>query len=100
MRHVPIRRYPTSAFDLSVLTESRQPIGKIEAALTTFGGDDLVLIEFLREYSGAPLPPNAKSVSFRITVGAPDRTLSSEEVGTVRSRIIEAMRGLGYDLRV
>jgi hypothetical protein len=39
-------------------------------------------------------------VSFRLTVGAADHTLSSEEVGAIRGRIIEAMRQAGYELRV
>jgi hypothetical protein len=33
-------------------------------------------------------------------VGAPDRTLSAEEVGLVRSRIIDGMRSAGYELRL
>jgi hypothetical protein len=33
-------------------------------------------------------------------VGSPERTLSSEEVGEIRARIIEGMRELGYELRV
>jgi len=35
-----------------------------------------------------------------LTVGAADHTLSLEEAGAVRSRIIEGMRNLGYELRV
>ena len=46
------------------------------------------------------MPEGTKSVSYRVTIAAPDRTLSSDEVGVVRSRIIEGMRQLGYDLRV
>ena len=41
-----------------------------------------------------------KSVSFRLTLGSPERTLSSEEVGEIRGRIIEGMRERGYELRV
>jgi phenylalanyl-tRNA synthetase beta subunit len=41
-----------------------------------------------------------RSVSFRMTVGAQDRTLSSDEVGAVRNRIIDGMRAQGYELRV
>ena len=47
-----------------------------------------------------PLAPGQKSVSFRLTAGSPERTLSSEEVGAVRERIIDGMRGLGYELRL
>jgi phenylalanyl-tRNA synthetase beta subunit len=35
-----------------------------------------------------------------LTVGANDRTLSSEEVAAVRDRVIEAVRQAGYELRV
>lgn len=99
-RYVPIRRFPTSAFDLSVVTEIRRPVGEVEKALRSLAGTELVAMEFLRQYTGAPLAENEKSVSFRLTIGAADRTLSSEEVGAVRGRIIEGMRGRGYDLRV
>ncbi len=65
-----------------------------------FAGDLLESIEYVRQYSGPPLPENTKSVSFRLTVGSSERTLSSDEVGAVRARIIDNMRGLGYELRV
>jgi phenylalanyl-tRNA synthetase beta chain len=99
-RYTPIRRFPTSAFDLSVIVDLRRPVGRLQLELTALGGADLLAIEFVREYTGAPLAGNTKSASFRLTVGAPDRTLSSEEVGAIRTRIIEGMRGQGYDLRV
>jgi len=35
-----------------------------------------------------------------LTAGSPERTLSSEEVGAIRARLIEGMRAQGYDLRV
>ncbi|MFB3777421.1 MAG: phenylalanine--tRNA ligase subunit beta [Bryobacteraceae bacterium] len=99
-RYVPIRRYPSSAFDLSVVTTPRELVGVVQKKLSACGGSDLVSIEFLREYSGPPLPEGAKSVSFRLTVAADDRTLSSNEVSAIRARIIDAMRNEGYDLRV
>ena len=57
-------------------------------------------IGFVRVYTGAPLPEDRKSVSYRLTVAAPDRTLSSDEVAAIRNRVIEAMRAGGYELRV
>jgi phenylalanyl-tRNA synthetase beta chain len=99
-RYRQLRRYPTSAFDLSVVASLRQPAGEIEKLLNTAAGDDLVEIEFVRQYIGAPLPGDRKSVSYRLTVGAPDRTLSSDELAAIRSRVIEAMRSAGYELRV
>jgi phenylalanyl-tRNA synthetase beta chain len=83
-----------------VITGLRRPVGELERQLAELAGSDLLGLEFVRQYSGAPLPPGTKSVSFRLTVGAPDRTLSSDEVGAVRGRIIDGMRRQGYDLRV
>ena len=53
--------------------------------MASFAGPLLESIEFVRQYSGPPLPEGAKSVSFRLTVGSPERTLSSEEVGEIRA---------------
>jgi phenylalanyl-tRNA synthetase beta chain len=100
IKYKPLRRFPTSAFDLSVITGLRTLVGDIDAGLREFAGSDLVAMEFQRQYSGPPLEAGQKSVSFRLTVGAPDRTLSSAEVAAVRDRIIEGMRGRGFELRV
>jgi phenylalanyl-tRNA synthetase beta chain len=100
LKYTPVRRYPSSAFDLSVVTGMREPAGKLRASLSPLAGPLLESIVFLRQYSGPPLEAGQKSVSFRLTVGSPERTLSSDEVGRIRDRIIEGMRTLGYDLRV
>jgi phenylalanyl-tRNA synthetase beta chain len=93
----PLRRFPTSAFDLSVIAPKRALIGKIEAQLRNLAGDALVSIAFLRDFT---LPDESRSISFRLTVGAADRTLSSEDVAVIRNRIIDGMREAGYDLKV
>jgi len=99
-RYTPIRRYPTSAFDLSVIAGPRELVGDLRNKVQSFAGPLVESIEFLRQYSGPPLEAGQKSVSFRLTAGAPDRTLSSEETTAIRARIIDGMRALGYDLRV
>ncbi|MGP8245437.1 MAG: phenylalanine--tRNA ligase subunit beta [Bryobacteraceae bacterium] len=100
VKYAPIRRYPSSAFDLSVIAGEREYAAALEASLRRFAGPLVESIEFLRVYSGKPLPQGRKSVSYRLTLGAPDRTLESEEIGAIRAGIINGMRGLGYELRV
>jgi phenylalanyl-tRNA synthetase beta chain len=100
VKYTPIRRYPSSAFDLSVLAGERELAGHLEAKVAGFVGPLLESCRFVRQYSGAPLPEGRKSVSFRVTVGSAERTLSSDEVSEIRSRIIEGMQQAGYDLRV
>jgi phenylalanyl-tRNA synthetase beta chain len=96
----PLRRYPSSQFDLSVIADARELVADLRGKLAGFAGDLLESIEYVRQYSGPPLPENTKSVSFRLTVGSPERTLSSDEAGAIRAKIIEGMRALDYDLRV
>jgi phenylalanyl-tRNA synthetase beta chain len=100
VKYKPLRRFPTSAFDLSVITGLRTLVGDLDAGLREYAGSDLVSMEFQRQYSGPPLEAEQKSVSFRLTVGAPDRTLSSAEVAMIRDRIIAGMRSRGFELRV
>jgi phenylalanyl-tRNA synthetase beta chain len=100
MRYTPIRRFPSSAFDLSVVAPARATVQDLQHALRTLAGATLDSIDYVRQYSGPPLPEGHKSVSYRLSVSAPDRTLSSDEVAAIRNRIIEGMRAQGYDLRV
>lgn len=96
-RYRPLRRFPTSAFDLSVVAPARAAIGEVESKLASLATGDLVSIAFLRDFA---LPDGSRSLSYRITVGAADRTLSSDEVAIIRARIIDGMRTAGYELKV
>ena len=72
-------------------------IADVQSALEKLAGEGLLSIVFLREFA---LSDGERSLSYRLTVGAPDRTLSAEEVGVIRSRIIDGMRAAGYELRL
>jgi phenylalanyl-tRNA synthetase beta chain len=63
--YTPIRRYPSSAFDLSVVAGMRELVGDLRDKLAALAGPLLESIEYLREYAGPPLPEGTKSVSFR-----------------------------------
>jgi phenylalanyl-tRNA synthetase beta chain len=72
----------------------------LELEIRRFAGELAEKVEYVREYQGERLPEGKKSVSFRVVAGAPDRTLSSDEITALRERIIAGMRSLGYELRV
>jgi phenylalanyl-tRNA synthetase beta chain len=98
-KYTPIRRFPSSAFDLSMIAPRRELSGDLEARLRGFAGPLLESVVYLREYTGPQVPEDRKSVSYRFTLGARERTLSSEEVNSVRAGIIAKMRELGYEMR-
>jgi len=99
-RYKPLRKFPTSGFDLSVVCNLRTPVDHICDALRTLAGASLAAIEFVRQYVGPPFGPDQKSVSYRLEVGALDHTMTADEVTAIRSRVIEGMRALGFELRV
>jgi phenylalanyl-tRNA synthetase beta chain len=99
VQYAPPRKYPTSGFDLSVITTSKTPVADIQSGLRSLAGDSLAILEFVRQYDGPPLPQGQKSVTYHLEVGAADHTVTTEEAAEVRNRIIDGMRRQGYDFR-
>ncbi len=102
-KYTPLRKFPTSGFDLSLVTELLTPVEKMQDELTRLAGADLAMIEFVRQYAGPQLPHGQKSVSYHLKVGALDHTMTADELTAIRQRIIDGMqasvtnlRGLGY----
>jgi phenylalanyl-tRNA synthetase beta chain len=93
-RYQQLRRFPTSAFDITVAVPARTAIGQVQSAIPKHS--EILAVEFLREFE---LPDGRRSLSYRITAGAADRTLSSDEVGTIRTAVIEALTRLSYESR-
>ncbi len=94
-----VRKYPTSGFDLSAVAEIKTPIAEVAGHLSRLGRDELVSLEFIRQYSGPPLLEGQKSVSFHLEIGAPDHTLSSDEASAIRQRIVTGMQEAGFEVR-
>jgi len=99
-RYQPLRRFPSSAFDLSVVAGLRELSGDIERRLVELAGQDLESIRFLRRYTGPPLDEGKQSLTWRLSVCAADHTLTAEEVSAIRTRIIEGLQASGYELRL
>jgi phenylalanyl-tRNA synthetase beta chain len=97
--YTPSRKYPSSGFDLSVVTDLKTPVDRIEHELIRLAGESLVTIEFIRQYSGPPLPEGQKSISYHLKLGALDHTMTAEEVTGIRNSIIQGMQALGFELR-
>ncbi len=93
-RYQPLRRFPTSAVDISVAVPARTTIGEVQAGISR--PPEVLSIEFLREFD---LPDSKRSLSYRITAGASDHTLSSDEVSAIRNAALEALTRLGYESR-
>jgi phenylalanyl-tRNA synthetase beta chain len=92
----PLRRFPGSEFDLSVLAEGQTTTADILGVLRNSAGAHTLSIHFLRVY---PLSDGKRSITCRCTVGAAERTLTSEEINAEREALLQGLARAGYSLR-
>jgi phenylalanyl-tRNA synthetase beta chain len=98
-KYTPLQRYPSSAFDLSAVAGLRALCGDVEAAIRAGAGKGAEKVEYLYSYRGKPLADDQQSLTFRVTVSAPDHTLSNDELTAIRARIIGSLKAVGFALR-
>ena len=90
-RSVTPSRYPASAIDLAFVLDEAVPAGAAQRTLHHTAGDLLEDVRLFDVFRSDALGPNKKSLAFGLRFRAPDRTLTDEEVGGLRQRLIDAM---------
>jgi phenylalanyl-tRNA synthetase beta chain len=90
-RAVTPSRYPASAIDLAFVIEESVPAGAAQRTLHHTAGDLLEDVRLFDVFRSDALGPNKKSLAFGLRFRASDRTLTDEEVGGLRQRLIDAM---------
>jgi phenylalanyl-tRNA synthetase beta chain len=96
-RFAPLPTTPPVDRVLALLLPAGVRVGAVEELLRRVGGDLLEQVRVESDYRGAELPPGTRSVAFRLTFRAPDRTLRDAEVDAVEARLLD---GLAADLGV
>ncbi len=71
------------------------PTDRVVAAIRKYAGADLESIELFDVYEGPQVGAGKRSLAYRLTFRAPDRTLSDADVGKLRAKIV---RGLAHDV--
>jgi phenylalanyl-tRNA synthetase beta chain len=90
-RSVTPSRYPASTIDLAFVIDEPVPAGVARRTLAATAGDLLEDVRLFDVFRSDALGPNKKSLAFGLRFRAPDRTLTDEEVGGLRQRLIDAM---------
>jgi phenylalanyl-tRNA synthetase beta chain len=88
--------HPPVYEDLAVVVDEDVPAVQVGSLITQTGGRLLRSAALFDVYQGAQVGVGKKSLAYRLTYQAKDRTLTDEEVAEVRSRIV---RRLGQELR-
>ncbi|MBC7255316.1 MAG: phenylalanine--tRNA ligase subunit beta [Chloroflexi bacterium] len=99
-RYRSISRMPPLKLDLAVVVNADVPVDALQEAIRQAGGPWLTEVVLFDVYRGEQIGAGKKSLAYRLTFQAPDRTLTSEQANKQRDRIVQALRQqFGAELR-
>ncbi|CCH68078.1 Phenylalanyl-tRNA synthetase beta chain [Richelia intracellularis HH01] len=92
--------YPVSNRDIAFFAPISISVADIEKVIMNAGKSLLDSVELFDEYHGENVPSRQRSLAFRLTYRANDRTLKDNEVENIHNRIREALvEKFGVSLR-
>ncbi|MFQ5554324.1 MAG: phenylalanine--tRNA ligase subunit beta [Acidimicrobiia bacterium] len=83
--------FPPALFDLAFELDLATPVGDALDAVAASGGEVLETFDVFDVFTGDPLPPGRKSLGIRLMLRDRTKTLTDEEAGDVRRRIVDAV---------
>jgi phenylalanyl-tRNA synthetase beta chain len=84
----PLSTYPVAHSDIALTVEDSVPAARVEEAIREATGELLESLWLFDVYRGEQVGPGHKSLAYRLSFRAPDRTLTTEEVNALRDRAI------------
>lgn len=99
-KYKPLPKYPSVSRDLAFLCEDELEAGTIEAVMRKAGGKLLESVKLFDIYRGAQVPQGMKSAAFKLSMRAPDHTLTDEEADKIVKKVLTLLeRELSIKLR-
>ncbi len=86
-----VPKFPSMERDVALLVPNRMLASDVQSELKKAAGQLAVACEIFDLYAGANLPPEFRSLAFRITYLEPTRTLVDEEVNALHQKAIQAV---------
>jgi len=83
--------YPEVRQDLAFVVDAEVPAAALADAIRLAAGPALRSLAAFDEYRGEQIGEGKRSVAFSVAFGSPERTLTDEEAGELRSRIVAAL---------
>jgi len=99
-RMTPISLHPPVYEDLAVVVDEETPAVRVRDLIAQTGAPLLRSVVLFDVYRGEQIGPGKKSLAYRLTYQADDRTLTDQEVARVREKIIRRLeRDIGATIR-
>ncbi len=96
----PLPKFPATTRDFSFICPEDMEVGSVMAVMRKAGGKLVENVALFDIYRGASIGEGNKSVAFRVTLRAADKTLTVEEADKVSKKILKDLEfKLGLKLR-
>jgi phenylalanyl-tRNA synthetase beta chain len=87
----PVPAYPPVIEDLAMIVAEEMPAAQVRETILKAGGFILKDVELFDIFRGEQIGTGNKSLAYRLTWQAPNRTLNDKEVGKMRERVIQVL---------
>ena len=99
-RFTPLPKFPGMEMDVSVLVKERQAVGEMRDVIRSVDPEKLIeSVELFDTYTGKGIPEGHKSLSFRLSLRHPERTLTDAEFQTLQKALFAAFEKAGASVR-
>ena len=82
-----------------MIAGARDLAGDLELRVRQFAGELVEVVEYVREFQGAPLPEGRKSVTFRIVAGRTTEPCPRRKSPRFMTASSAGLTELGYEFR-
>jgi phenylalanyl-tRNA synthetase beta chain len=86
----PLSTYPAALIDVALVVPSEVPAASVQAALAGAAGPLLETVRLFDVYESEALGADKRSLAFKLTFRAPDRTLTVDEAVAARDAAVAA----------
>ena len=95
MKYKEISKYPTVNKDLSIIVENNLQSMEIAKQIKKAAGSLLIESKVFDEYKGKGIEEGKKSLTYSLSFGANDRTLTDDEINKVLEKVIASLNKIG-----
>lgn len=86
-----LSRFPEVERDIAFLMATTQPAAQVQQVVQAAAGSFVESVELFDVYQGASIPAGQRSLAYRLTFRAADRTLADDEVDAAMTRVRQAL---------
>lgn len=94
-----LQKFPEVPFEISVLADSTLYAEELCDVVRGIKSGNIQSVRVISVYEGEPIPEGMKSVSMKIVLSDPGKTLQPDEIDSLQKKIIKEFNKKGYQLR-